>query len=124
MERNKTRQDEREEEAVDLSEVQDWEISFYSKRGWKDLGPFIRAGFLMEEVGEVSRAVRAYEIGRDHPEEREMSKIEIKQNLTEEMGDVLSNLAVLADLYHISLDDIVKVHRDKLNKRFSSEEEA
>ncbi|GGL52149.1 MazG nucleotide pyrophosphohydrolase domain-containing protein [Sporolactobacillus putidus] len=105
---------------MDLSEVQDWEINFYSKRGWKDLGPFIRAGFLMEEVGEVSRAVRAYEIGRDHPEERKKSKNEIRQNLAEEMGDVLSNLAVLADLYHISLEEIVRAHQDKLKKRFNS----
>lgn len=34
-----------------------------------EYGPFIRTGFLMEEVGELARAVRAAEIRRDRPDE-------------------------------------------------------
>ncbi|TGA97780.1 hypothetical protein E4665_10285 [Sporolactobacillus shoreae] len=109
---------------MNLDEVQEWEKKFYGKRGWKDLPPYIRVGFLLEEVGEVSRAVRTYEIGRDHhPEESRLTKEEIRMNLAEEMGDVLSNLAILANLYHLSLEDLVNAHRDKLYKRFNCTEE-
>ncbi|MCQ2010807.1 MAG: MazG-like family protein [Sporolactobacillus sp.] len=106
---------------MNLKEVQDWEKKFYEGRGWKDLPPYIRVGFLIEEIGEVSQAVRAYEIGRDHPNERSMTKEEIKQNLSEELGDVLSNVAILADLYHLSLEDIVMAHRNKLTKRYQEQ---
>jgi NTP pyrophosphatase (non-canonical NTP hydrolase) len=108
---------------MNLKEVQEWEKRFYERRGWKDLPPYIRVGFLMEEIGEVSRAVRAYEIGRDHPGESAETKAEIKQNLSEEIGDVLSNLAILADLYHLSLDDVVNAHREKLYDRYKEQEE-
>lgn len=109
---------------LDLHDVQKWEIKFYEKRGWEKLPPYIRVGFLLEEVGEVSRAVRTFEIGRDHhPEERKMTENEIRQNLAEEMGDVLSNLVILANLYQLSLEDLVNAHREKLYKRFNCREE-
>ncbi|MCO7127658.1 MazG-like family protein [Sporolactobacillus shoreicorticis] len=106
---------------MNLKEVQEWEKQFYEKRGWKGLPPYIRVGFLMEEMGEVSRAVRAYEIGRDHPGESAETKDEIRQNLSEEIGDALSNLAILADLYHLSLEDVVSAHRSKLTKRYQEQ---
>lgn len=106
---------------MELLELQDWVRQFYSSRGWKDYGPFIRVGFLMEEVGEAARAVRAYEIGRDHPNEPEQTKAVLRQDLMEELGDVVANVAVLADLYHISLDDIARAHQQKLSKRFDGE---
>jgi NTP pyrophosphatase (non-canonical NTP hydrolase) len=109
---------------VDLRDVQEWEKKFYSRQGWRDLPPYIRVGFLMEEVGEVSRAVRTCEIGRDHhPEEARKSKEEIRQNLAEEMGDVLSNLVILANLYDLSLEDLVRAHREKLYQRFHCSEQ-
>ncbi|BBO00149.1 MazG nucleotide pyrophosphohydrolase domain-containing protein [Sporolactobacillus terrae] len=105
-----------------LQDVQDWEKRFYEKRGWKDLPPYIRVGFLMEEIGEVSRAVRASEIGRDHPDEEKMTKKEVRENLAEELGDVLSNVAILADLYGMTLEDVVQAHRKKLMKRYKENE--
>jgi NTP pyrophosphatase (non-canonical NTP hydrolase) len=50
---------------------------------------FIRIGFLAEETGEVARAIRALEIGRDRPGEPAGSLEENKRKLTEELGDVL-----------------------------------
>lgn len=55
----------------------------------------------MEEAGESARAVRAYEIGRDRPDEKESSRAEQKQELIEEMGDVIGNIAILADMYGV-----------------------
>ncbi|MCO7176340.1 MazG-like family protein [Sporolactobacillus kofuensis] len=109
---------------MELNDVQDWENRFYEKQGWRDLPPYIRVGFLMEEAGEVSRAVRTYEIGRDHhPEEGKKTQEEMRQNLSEEIGDVLSNLAILANLYNLKLEEVVKVHRRKLCDRFNCSEE-
>lgn len=45
----------------------------YKDRGWVDLDIFVRKGFLSEETGEVARAIRALEIGRDRPDEADES---------------------------------------------------
>ncbi|MEY8818737.1 MazG nucleotide pyrophosphohydrolase domain-containing protein [Bacillus subtilis] len=97
---------------MQLADAEKWMKEFYEKRGWTEYGPFIRVGFLMEEAGELARAVRAYEIGRDRPDEKESSR------LIEEMGDVIGNIAILADMYGVSLEDVMKAHQEKLTKRF------
>lgn len=74
--------------------------------------------FLTEEVGEVARAVRTIEIGRDRPDERLRTDWENIDNLIEELGDVLDNIFILADKYHLSLDEIMKNHQEKLLKRY------
>lgn len=106
---------------MQMNEVQQWIRQFYGERGWADYGPFIRVGFLMEEAGETARAVRAYEIGRDRPDETELPRDRLKQDLVEEIGDVLGNISLLADLYDISLEEAFEAHRQKLLKRFGSE---
>lgn len=103
---------------MELNEMQQWIKHFYGERGWTKYGPFIRVGFLMEETGEVARAVRAYEIGRDRPDESVQAKSQIRQELIEEIGDVLGNISLLADLYDISMEEVFTAHRDKLVKRF------
>ncbi len=75
----------------------------------------------MEEVGEVARVVRAYEIGRDRPDEGSRSVDELREELVGELGDVLGNVTLLADLYNISLDEIIAEHQRKLSKRFANE---
>ncbi|QYG90131.1 MazG nucleotide pyrophosphohydrolase domain-containing protein [Bacillus atrophaeus] len=105
---------------MQLAEAEKWMKDFYEKRGWTEYGPFIRVGFLMEEAGELARAVRAYEIGRDRPDEKESTLAERKQELIEEMGDVIGNIAILADMYDVSLEDVMKAHQDKLTKRFEN----
>lgn len=89
---------------------------------WSDLDIFVRIGFLAEETGEVARAIRALEIGRDRPDESAGTFQENKIELTEELGDVLGNLIVIANKYDISLEDILISHKQKLQARYSENE--
>lgn len=105
---------------MNINEFQQWVKEYYQQRKWSDLDIFVRIGFLAEETGEVARAIRALEIGRDRPDEVEGSYQENKSDLTEELGDVLGNLIVIANRYDISFEDILKTHKQKLVARYSS----
>ncbi|MCE5173045.1 MazG-like family protein [Paenibacillus profundus] len=107
---------------MEMKPFQEWVQQFYRAREWSQYNPFIRVGFLMEEVGEVARVVRALEIGRDRPDEGEKSGEELRQELVEELGDVLANLIVLSEKYDIELSEIAQAHIEKLEKRFGSSE--
>lgn len=72
----------------------------------------------MEEAGELARAVRAIEIGRDRPDEGEKPAAEARQELVEELGDVLGNLILLANQYEVPFEEILEAHRAKLQKRY------
>ncbi|EEM03346.1 MazG nucleotide pyrophosphohydrolase [Bacillus pseudomycoides] len=76
--------------------------------------------FLTEEVGEVSRVVRAIEIGRDRPDEQVKQVEELKIELKEELGDVLANLIILSQKYDLDLQDIMEAHVEKLSNRFGN----
>ncbi|MXQ55998.1 MazG nucleotide pyrophosphohydrolase domain-containing protein [Shimazuella alba] len=106
---------------MDVTEFQKWVKDYYDSRGWSELDIFIRIGFLAEETGEVARAIRALEIGRDRPDEGDKSSEENKQNLKEELGDVLGNVIVIANKYGISLDEIFQLHKQKLLHRYTNE---
>ena len=82
---------------------------------------FIRIGFLAEETGEVARAIRALEIGRDRPDEAAVSFTENKEALVEELGDVLGNVIVIANKYNISLEEVFQSHKEKLLSRYSDQ---
>lgn len=101
-----------------LNEFQQWIKEYYDERGWSELNIFTRIGFLAEETGEVARAIRALEIGRNRPDEKIQSYEENKQELIEELGDVLGNIIVIANKYDISLEEIFNAHQDKLMKRY------
>lgn len=88
---------------MNVTEFQQWVNSYYQHRGWSELDIFIRIGFLAEETGEVARAIRALEIGRDRPDEITESIAENRDALVEELGDVLGNVIVIANKYNISL---------------------
>lgn len=105
---------------MNVQDFQNWVDHYYQLRGWSELDIFVRIGFLSEETGEVARAIRALEIGRDRPDEEQTSYIYNKAALTEELGDVLGNIAVIANKYDISLEDVFKEHKKKLTKRFES----
>ncbi|MCR6108551.1 hypothetical protein HXA34_19840 [Salipaludibacillus agaradhaerens] len=105
---------------MNVNEFQDWVKSHYKERGWSDLDIFIRIGFLVEETGEVARAIRALEIGRDRPDEQTGTATQQKQELVEELGDVLGNIIIIANKYDIALEDVFQSHRDKLEKRYNS----
>lgn len=105
---------------MNVTEFQQWVKDYYKMRGWSDLDIFIRIGFLAEETGEVARAIRALEIGRDRPDEVTGTLEENKKELTEELGDVLGNLIVIANKYDISLEEIFSSHKEKLAERYSA----
>lgn len=103
---------------MDVNAFQKWVKDYYEERGWSELDIFIRIGFLAEETGEVARAIRALEIGRDRPDESDGTYAENKQELIEELGDVLGNIIVIANKYDVSLEEIFKSHQEKLHKRY------
>lgn len=104
---------------MNVTEFQQWVREYYEERGWSELDIFIRIGFLAEETGEVARAIRSLEIGRDRPDEVGGSFEENKQELIEELGDVLGNLIVIANKYDISLEEVFRAHKKKLSERYS-----
>ncbi|QQK81501.1 hypothetical protein HUG20_17335 [Salicibibacter cibi] len=99
---------------MNVTEFQSWVKDYYESRGWSELDSFIRNDFLAEETGEVARAIRAMEIGRDRPDEYKGTTDELKQDLTEELGDVLGNILVIANKYNIALEDVFQSHHEKL----------
>jgi len=105
---------------MNVTEFQQWVKDYYDKRGWSDLDIFIRIGFLAEETGEVARAIRALEIGRDRPDEKTESYTKNREEL---VGDVLGNVIVIANKYGVSLEEILESHKEKLLKRYVEEEE-
>ncbi|KAB8130506.1 hypothetical protein F9U64_14270 [Gracilibacillus oryzae] len=107
---------------MNVTEFQQWVKEYYEKRGWSELDIFIRIGFLAEETGEVARAIRALEIGRDRPDENEGTYEENKRELTEELGDVIGNVIVIANKYNISLDEVFLAHKKKLSERYSDQD--
>mgnify|MGYP002512077770 CR=1 FL=1 len=103
---------------MEAKEFQKWIAEYYQTRGWTDLDVFVRIGFLAEETGEVARAIRALEIGRDRPDEKSISFSEGKKHLTEELGDVLGNVVIIANKYNIDLGEIFLEHKNKLSNRY------
>lgn len=109
-----------EELKLNAKDFQKWIRDYYQQRGWSDLDIFVRIGFLSEETGEVARAIRALEIGRDRPDEADYPFEEHKKNLTEELGDVLGNVVVIANKYDIDIEDIFIKHKEKLSNRYQN----
>lgn len=101
-----------------MKEIQEWIIDFYKQRGW--IYPAsIRLNFLVEELGELSKAIRTLEIGRDgHPEDQNKDEATIRDEIEQEIGDVLVNLMLIADMFNIDMMGALKKHIEKLEKRF------
>lgn len=103
---------------MDLNTHQKWLADFYHQRGWDQYSAQIGINFMTEEVGELSRAVRTLEIGRDHPGEHHATETEMVANLHEELGDVLDQVLFCASKYGVSADDLLSGSEKKLTKRF------
>jgi len=103
---------------VTISEHQDWLVDFYQRRHWYQYSPFVHLNFLTEEAGEVSRAIRAIEIGRDHPGEKQATPEARQANLREELADVLDQVLVISSLYDIDASDLLVASETKLTERF------
>ncbi len=97
---------------------QKWVKDFYISRNWYDYNTSIRLNFLIEEIGELSQAVRRYEIGRDRPDEIQENKEKSLNRIKEELGDVLDNIMILADKYNFDVNEIIAEHMDKFERRY------
>lgn len=103
-----------------MKKFEDWVMNFYGNRNWTKYGIFERMGFLMEETGELAQAVRSFEIGRDRPDESIRAEHVLRDELMGELGDILANLALIANKYNFTLDDAALAHQEKILKRFES----
>ncbi|AOW75224.1 MazG nucleotide pyrophosphohydrolase domain-containing protein [Pediococcus acidilactici] len=101
-----------------VNQHQEWLVNFYQKRNWYQLSPFVRLNFLTEEVGELSRAIRAIKIGRDHPGEPQPNAEQLRDNLTEELADVLDQLLIISSKFDIAPETLLNYSEDKLKARF------
>ncbi|AVI95041.1 MazG nucleotide pyrophosphohydrolase domain-containing protein [Oenococcus oeni] len=103
---------------MNLTEHEKWLINFYKRRNWYQYSPFIRLNYLSEETGELSRAIRAIEIGRDHPGDKQLSSIKKRDNLQEELADILDQLLIFCSKYNIDPNCLLSASENKLKKRF------
>lgn len=74
--------------------------------------------FLNEETGELGRAIRTVEIGRDHPGEVAEDKSVAMDNLKEELADVLDQVLIVADKYDVTPEELFEQSESKLKGRF------
>ncbi len=101
-----------------IKKHQKWLVDFYKQRNWYQYSSFVRINFLIEEVGELSRAVRAKKIGRDHPGEPNETLKEENDNLKEELADVMDQVLILSDKLGIDIDSLIQQSENKLENRF------
>jgi len=106
---------------LNLKTHQTWLMNFYQHRHWDQYSPLIRLNFLTEEVGELSRAIRALELGRDHPGEPTPSKAALNANLEEELADVLDQVLILSGQFKIDPERLLQASETKLTNRFNLE---
>ncbi|WP_099224731.1 MazG nucleotide pyrophosphohydrolase domain-containing protein [Listeria costaricensis] len=103
---------------MEAKTFQEWVEGYYESRQWSNFDIFKRIGFLTEETGEVARAIRTLEIGRDRADEDGQEKNVQRQALMEELGDVLGNIMAIATHYEMDIGDIFESHVEKLNERY------
>lgn len=65
-------------------------------------------------------AIRAIEIGRDHPGEHE-TREKRNENLHEELADVMDQVLILCDKYQVDPDSLMAFSEAKLKKRFNEQ---
>lgn len=69
-------------------------------------------------MSELTQAIRAQEIGRDHPNDRDEFNEQTTRYVREELSDVLDNLLILARKYNIPLEELTQTSENKLRQRF------
>ncbi|GGA19699.1 MazG nucleotide pyrophosphohydrolase domain-containing protein [Okeania sp. KiyG1] len=73
---------------------------------------------LAEETGEVEKEIKKNLIFNSQSDEETVDK------LSEELGDVLLCISMIASYYKIDLDFIVETSLDKMQKRFTKTEDS
>ena len=104
-----------------LKAHQTWLVDFYQQRNWYRFLPLIRLNFLSEELGELSRAVRTIELGRDHPGKKVKNDVEKRANLKEELADCFDQLLIICSKYEIEPEELMALSEAKFTKRFEND---
>lgn len=104
-----------------IEDHQLWLEKFYAERGWDKYSPFVVSNFITEEVGELARAIRSIEIGRDHPGEEVLSDKALEANLIEELADCMDQILILCSKFGIQSTDLLAASETKLINRFKSD---
>ncbi|MCF6514588.1 hypothetical protein GSH19_00105 [Lactobacillus sp. S2-2] len=107
---------------MEINKHIDWLQDFYEERGWYKLSSEIRMNFLIEEVGELSRAIRAIELGRHHPGEATLTEVDKMDNLKEELSDVMDQVFIICRKYDLNPEDLFTYGENKINKRWHRDE--
>lgn len=100
---------------------QQWVQAFNEKQGWgpQNQSPFEDITHLTEEVGELARAVRRIEVGRDaHTEKENMTTDEMMYELKKEAGDVLRDLLSICNRYGFSIDEAFFEHQKDMTSKY------
>ena len=85
---------------------------------WDKLGDDKTFLLFAEEVGEMAKAIRKFTRLTEDKAKADATEQERRDNLAEEMADVLSYLADLANRYGVDLED---AYRKKTEHNFSRE---
>ncbi|HYF29018.1 MAG TPA: nucleotide pyrophosphohydrolase [Candidatus Paceibacterota bacterium] len=85
--------------------------AWFKKQGWAYWEPLAITARLFEECGEFARLVNhVYGPKRKKLDEK-------KQDMEEELGDIVYTLICFANSHNISLDDAIRKSMDKVTER-------
>ena len=104
-----------------LNQHQQWVKDFNEKQGWgpENQSPFQDITHITEEVGELARAVRRIEVGRDaHTENEDMTKEDMMEELKKEAGDVLRDLLSICNRYGFTIEEAFSSHQKDMVKKY------
>jgi len=94
-----------------MDEYQKEVDAWFKQEGWEYWEPLAIIARLFEEGGEFSRLVN-HVYG---PKKKRID--EHKQDMEEEIGDIIYTLICFANSHHIRLDDAIRKSLDKVTKR-------
>jgi NTP pyrophosphatase (non-canonical NTP hydrolase) len=98
---------------LDLQQVQRFHERLDAAKGF-DRDPVRNVAYLVEELGEVSRAVRRL----NRSESSESDRQELREDLAEELADCLAYLAKIASYHGIDLE---AAYIDKMQRNLKRE---
>src|SRR3972149_12120818 len=85
--------------------------SWFKKNGWKYWRPLAQFTRLVEETGELARILN-HLYGEKHKKDSEA-----RQEMEEEIGDVIYTIICLANSQKVDLDKAIRKSFDKVTKR-------
>ncbi len=97
-------------EKWNINEYQEYIKKALTKRGFINQGVEVRLNLLIEEIGELSKAIRK----KTNQKVDEKSTI---MNLEEELADVFFVLLSIANIYNIDISSSFKMKENINNKR-------